>query len=805
MYFKLLAILFLNIIQRKNLMKNLLLVLFSLFAFSSAKADIIDQKFNFTSFKIKSDFYGILDTKKNILIYGSNGLYYLSEDRANTWYQKRIDSKSSINKLFYDSTSNKIIGFTNDGTLLLSNDQGNTWNLKKLNFIDKFVNCEVDKDYYYIRTDGGLVVMDKSYNLVSKVSSVLFKHNINFSDIEKHAFLEVDNDKILFNSYLIAENNNDNKLIFYIKKENLFKNKLKIDTLFNYCDTCKDINVQKFFKYKNQLYIWFSSSKNIVLDSNYNFLKEIKLPFINSNLFIQNNEIYIFQLQSPSYLNLFKYDMQTEKVDTISKIDLNLNNSFLYYFSDFKIINDSCYIFCTSENNIFITLDKGKTWENKFRFRENIKKISYLNDSNISSIYEPYIVSFSHRNNVLQEKWYNHSNLKAPFSFEEYYKSSYIDSTGKLIIIRSNQSNNPSYAQNVLISNDFGKTFSPKSMPSIDYSWGTHVYFDKYNDKFYNVQNVKIFNKNHFFIFEFDSNMNLQKTYHDSIYKIQHFLVNSNDNFVCLAKSNSNPNKSLSIIQSKDFFKSKVELNTIDVKYDYIRTYNLGKNKDSILIITYLGMDKTDSSNVESNIFLYVLSENKFTKLYSSNSISRPKILLDFEEHLYIVGKNCLLENTNRSDLSAWKKYDIIDNSNWDYCESYNAKSQKVQVAYFSNANYPYTLYEISEDFVNEIKNESQTENNNAIYTTAPYPIPAKDHIKILVYWDNTVNFEKFEFNVYDIKGNLMKLNEKASIKQINSYSGYLEVDCSALPNGIYIVNIKNDGINKSISVVIEK
>ena len=89
------------------------------------------------------------------------------------------------------------------------------------------------------------------------------------------------------------------------------------------------------------------------------------------------------------------------------------------------------------------------------------------------------------------------------------------------------------------------------------------------------------------------------------------------------------------------------------------------------------------------------------------------------------------------------------------------------------------------------------------LYACSPYPLPAKDKVNSLVYWDKRYNFDKAEINVFNTEGIKICSNERISISQQSDWSSIVTWNASGFPFGIYIILIKHGSKTISIKVAI--
>ncbi len=104
-----------------------------------------------------------------------------------------------------------------------------------------------------------------------------------------------------------------------------------------------------------------------------------------------------------------------------------------------------------------------------------------------------------------------------------------------------------------------------------------------------------------------------------------------------------------------------------------------------------------------------------------------------------------------------------------------------------------------------EIETETETPYNDVyLYAFPPYPIPAKEIVNTLVYWDKRYDFNKAETNAYNTEGIKICCKERFSISQQSDWSSIVSWNSTGYPLGIYILTIKHGSKTISIKVIIE-
>jgi hypothetical protein len=100
---------------------------------------------------------------------------------------------------------------------------------------------------------------------------------------------------------------------------------------------------------------------------------------------------------------------------------------------------------------------------------------------------------------------------------------------------------------------------------------------------------------------------------------------------------------------------------------------------------------------------------------------------------------------------------------------------------------------------------EEQTESKNYLYCFPPYPVPATNTVRSLIYWDTSLDIENDDIAVYDIFGNKVAGKDKITIDKQNSYSGILSWNCTNVPDGIYLIRLIHGTETRTMKVIVSK
>ncbi|MEI6088926.1 MAG: hypothetical protein WCR42_00585 [bacterium] len=92
----------------------------------------------------------------------------------------------------------------------------------------------------------------------------------------------------------------------------------------------------------------------------------------------------------------------------------------------------------------------------------------------------------------------------------------------------------------------------------------------------------------------------------------------------------------------------------------------------------------------------------------------------------------------------------------------------------------------------------------NYLYAFPPYPIPAKEHVSSLIYWDTKLDIKDAEMGVYDINCNKICGKEKIILNRQTDYCGVVTWNSNAVVKGIYFIQIKHGTATLMIKIIIE-
>lgn len=100
---------------------------------------------------------------------------------------------------------------------------------------------------------------------------------------------------------------------------------------------------------------------------------------------------------------------------------------------------------------------------------------------------------------------------------------------------------------------------------------------------------------------------------------------------------------------------------------------------------------------------------------------------------------------------------------------------------------------------------EYKTEEQSYFYAFPPFPLPAVNQIRSLIYWNTGIDIDKDEIAIYDLYGTKISGREQIDIEKITPYSGYLTWNCSWVDSGIYLIQIRHGASNNVIKVIVTR
>jgi len=790
-----------------NMLKTSSILTFFLFTFLffACLSAIYSQERQLSFDNQDMNFKGCVIVNKKIICYGNYGSIFTSEDNGTTWKKQQVaDLRDEIIKLYYNVS--KLIGITKNGKSLESDDNGLTWKVEKIATINDIQAIASDSNYIYIREFQSLKVFDYQFNQIATISDTL----INVSTKEFPYYLISFREHLLFNSFI-------GKDIISINKSDLLKGK---DSLIERFINDSVSYVSQIQSKKDELLIVYGSNKykifNEAVIANENLNKKaMLLDFVNLHT-LANFENNIFSLTplstnslsdmgAYSGLKLKKLNSESSKFENVGSslyIASSLYSSFyseggtfndlvryddttLYIVGDYKSIlkstnNGVNWKFISTKSKILTySLFKG---EKEYHFSKTAENFNSYNDG---------ITYVSNKNDSLLRKelsTYNVDKLPKKTSVN-------IDTNGNLVVLMPSD-----YECLVMKSWDFGnsKTISINKKLFIDKNrqYSDEAILSKLDTNYFITQAINTGKQIYTNLYTLDTGMNVVSHKVNEGKKVDFINYSSINDLFVIQSYVLKDGKRIVFSTSTDSGNSFDNLLNVKQEYDKIYPYFIDKVKDSLLIVINR---RVDSVNIENLVLLYVLSANKLDTLYKEISPTFARYMLNFNSKLFVVGVDFFLESNNRNNLFDWKRENAY-NTYWD---NITESDKDYYHVYYSSTKYPGGFYKVRLNNLTSINSEINAE-KSYLYFEKPYPIPANNSVKTMIYWNSSFNIEEAELGLYDIFGAKI-IATNLSIQKINPFNGNLIVDCSNLSSGIYFAKV-NLGIESiSIPIVISR
>lgn len=786
------------------------------------------------------DFNGVISIGDNVVIYGSNGYYYYSEDAAKTWEERKLVEQANIKKIV--KYKDDFYGIIESGSLIKSTDKGNSWIVKDYDkdSIDKFIAMDINQDKFFVRSIDKIIEFDLDLEFQSLHQDSLLFYNENDSSYKSinardliayhkgKIYLPFSNRKILIlsDSYktLVNKKLEDCSPILkgkspFIRSIDFLKDSLMIAIY----------STNKYYEYRfligedNYENNWKLIPIDTTIRTNF-YSNNDNLYGIEQDLSVTGNvdEDWKYGAGIPKNLYLTKYDMKKNTLEIVGNKYLSnfilgnvqtdiIGGSYSGYYElttkNPYFINESTVIVVGRSKLMFITYDLGKKWELKSFLDGKPNKIfddkRYVTEGIYSSITSDGGLTYTPRE-IVDTTACHHCRFSN-------YLQMYFTPKGEGFFHGMTAFDN--YA-NVGFTKDTGKTIQFKSDPGFytqTFKFATN--FALIGDEYYNITNNKTtandlqlpstwvtygfyFNKN-------DLSDYRQVVIDTSKHKYYYIFPQNKTSYTEVLQNieaNYPADQYLEIRSTTDGGESWISEHKIK---NYSENYKFYEhNKDSLFITSY---ELTYSGDIDymNRVYLYDRTRGKLDTLFIENDVERSNLqMVYFDKNFYIMGDNIL--KIGNSDLTKWDEVPNWPTKNPSFADvlfkdnmilaKYSDEVRKDKNFYLNN------YYKIVADNTTSVESPKIT-----LRTYSAYPNPATNMVKAELYWESGFDIRESIKGVYDINGNLVA--DKNAIKIINSdnYSGTLEWNCSNYQSGLYFIFIEHGNNKQSVPIMIIK
>ncbi len=847
-----------------NLTKALLIITIIFFLMPLFVTETRSSNFNVTPMNIH--YLGVVSTSKNIIVYGTNGSYLMSTDAGKNWQQRSMHPYGEIRKIvnFRDT----LWGVIDKGIIVKSTDHGVSWEKHKfgLDKDDKFIYILVNENGIYARSRFSVFHINRELKLLNSFTDERIKQKVITHEMPDDAPAYYGRTYHLHDlkGKIVVSLDYGEKGMFVLtkdlKKSNFFDLKYILENKF--ADTTKWYTLRDLFYYNNKpvlniyknLYYYNEDSSKwsyFYRDTTYlncgdSIIRRHKWSnqwgYIG-DYFCLNGEIFLkYVKENKSNLgfdNMGLKKYHSEPNDTMISFGNLFNNKYytsefrksgndglnqLFYYdkygSKFHIFRDSVLIKVSWYKSILQSRDNANSWELVSHMSGNPKHIfndsTYLffNDipkNNEVNLTGNYGITFKPTENKEFDTTYPNLN----FTLNKYNKKGmfYMDSTGKGIISARSELGH-SYDNNIAITYDSGRSYRfttlegfdaalPLSQQTIDGYFQSN--FVQMEDNYLVYKNNASRNKFYTRIYKIDTSLKKTKeVIWDSTFLVHYFIPKNPDHYYLLTTNQKSDNlfqMNFEIKETKDGGKTYNTINAFNRRLDIIQFYQ--HNEDSLFF----------ACEDPTRVYLYSVKTNVIDTIYKSDKDTSNKSdkyenahIMYLSGQFYIVGKDMILKNTDKNDLTKWTE------AEWDYgTPSFESVifNGNVALAKLSDSLRPENYYRIMLDEyaptpVKEPKSEIKYYTTH-FYASPPYPIPGKTSVKTKIIWDSSFDLQDAIKGVYNIKGTKIQRKENINLKFTGKTSAILTWDCSTVSNGIYFIIVKHHGRTESIPVLIEK
>jgi len=760
---------------------------------------------NFEIFPIIYNLQSVKTIENKIFAYGNTVYAMISEDEGQNWYQKKLLNSGIIVSIIKEN--NNLTAFGISGEVCVSDIFGNNPVTKK-KFDDSILAVVEYPDGYFVRARNRIFTINKNFEIINEFS--LYSPVLDYiSTVDLPNYLK---SIAYFKNHFIVEIDSS----YFIRFDTGLK---AIDTLSVLKSGLINASKSGYWIEKDENYLYFR-----VVEVNKSVLKAYifrtvdfdsiekmrDLRYSFSIFHIYDNHFYALNTNEP-YLKDSTRLTPSDRSDYIK--DFTILNNKKIIVGNFKLIKifdlkdstlsviSDVYGYSSSKtpmilpNNEILLFSGGfggyypyfwKSTDNGITFKPTVNKKDPK--------YDPLFYLYD-----LRIKYYDTLNRKIYFGGLQ-------DISGPSILIETNDDceSFKSNLTDIFFAPSNASFINALSAPEI------HVQKDYFiiSSGSYSFQGSKISNV----IYRLDKEFKIQNYFIDSSGMSIDYIYSLDTNTFIVHDANTTD--STSEIKYTTNQGQSWELIYKYPKYaqlSYFREiWNKGRkllaliHSDTRYRPDYVGcfLDVVDLENFSFRRIKewYPDSQTKEDEfgLYSAGIESDDKyVYISFQDTLFYVK-------------------DIFDESSWVY-HTLPTKGGKIVtplvkygdeiIARYKDESLPWSnmLFKIKPLDLIPSSVENNIEFQNYLYAYPPYPMPAINEVRSLIYWDTSIDIENDEMFVYDMYGTKVAGKEKLRIDKLTAYSGNLVWDCSGVPTGIYLINIKHGTQNRTIKAIVTK
>lgn len=93
----------------------------------------------------------------------------------------------------------------------------------------------------------------------------------------------------------------------------------------------------------------------------------------------------------------------------------------------------------------------------------------------------------------------------------------------------------------------------------------------------------------------------------------------------------------------------------------------------------------------------------------------------------------------------------------------------------------------------------------NYFYASSPYPIPAKNSVRVKVYWGSDVTMSTDNIDILNIFGERVSNNQDIRLVPTGDFVGFVEWNCGAASSGTYIMKVRHGTKTSAVKLTVNR
>ncbi len=773
---------------------------------------------NFKITPIMLNFKGVVAEGNTIVVFADFGSMLISRDDTESWQQQRAFEGGIIRNIFIHD--NQLTAFNDKGEIAVSSDTGKSWTIAK-RLGDSILDVVEYPGGYFLRMRDKLITLSPDFSPAKEVkvnSPVLPKVGFWYQPTYNRSILYAD-DKF------IAEFDSSAFIRFDLGLTPI--DTLKLLDHIEYGDYRSGY---RMFSDSGYIYMMYSYSDGKVLRSSVFRTKD----FINVEMYKELKSILsIYNIHNGNYFSVNYTDKFLVDSTKLSLIRSGFSTSFYELMKEFVISGEKQII--VGDRKIL------EIWNPKDSTLRVVSDFSdYFNYKNYSNFSYPV-------------PW-----IKTPpdqvgdntFLFYSFNVPIYKSDDGGTTILPTLDKTDPGYDKLFRLSSVYNRYYD--SVSKILYLFGMHYSGGMYSTLWSSDNMGRSLDTTKIYGFIFSAKQYSRR------FKVRSNFQKRGDEFTVHASNKpiNSPSKDTVTSQIFTFRKDGSRVWRVIISNTY--TYNYVYTKDSITFLahSYNVIDSTNNiihstDGGKSWEVLHKYLKNETVRDVSDIEVNGRKYLafihynfsgsINSGNFLDVVDK----ETNQFTRIASWeqkpeygtfgiaidsdggKAYisfldtlfvtdDLLNKANWDYYllpeggRIYGPlkKFGRKFFCTYIDKNNPYgnrTMQWIEPMDSLTVTGVEQTEIVNYLYSYPPYPNPARNTVRSLIYWDTANDIGKDEIAVYDIYGAKVADRKNITIEYLSAYSGYLTWDCSNIGSGLYFIHFQHGSKSQTLKVIVNK